>query len=223
MILLVAATASRSGPPPLDRLHGGDIVTVNGGEVSCVGVSLAATPPPDAEVLLRHDSAVRALMATGPVVPFRYGATVPGVAELRRDLAQWEGRLAEMLELVRGRVEMSVRVTRRSAPADGSPPASGRAYLASLRRREQAGAFATALHRRLAAVSVASETATADGWVATAYLVEAAALAGFRLIVEEATAGEQPERVSVTGPWPPYTFVGVSLAPGAVVTGGVRP
>jgi hypothetical protein len=163
---------------------------------------LARPPQPDEASLLEHDRVVSALMERGAVLPMRFGAVVSGEDDVRELLARRGDELRGQLAHVRGRVEMGVRATWDHAPTT-RPPASGRDFMhAKLERRAAARRAANELHAELAELSVDSVLRLCpreDTAFTGAYLIDRAAAAGF---IQR--AGD----VTVTGPWPPYSFSG---------------
>lgn len=125
-----------------------------------------------------HESVLEEALAAGPVVPFRFLTVYSSDAELHRFLAEHEGALLEVLERMRGTVELGVKafVDRRAldravaalnadvAKLDAAVAASGagRAYLLERRREQLArdessrilAAFAADAHARLTAAAL---------------------------------------------------------------------
>jgi len=155
-------------------------------------------------------------------------------ADDRRALAWLAGdrdRLAGLCDRLAGRVELGVRVrfdterARREAEADAGDPATGTDFLRAKRRRRDAlreaapraaeaaaGAFAelagAAEDARRREVPEAATSVVLDA----AYLVPATGIPGFEAAVQRAAAdlaGAACE-LTLTGPWPPYHFVGES-------------
>jgi hypothetical protein len=162
---------------------------------------VARAPQPDEASLLHHDRVVSALMEGGAVLPMRFGTVVSGEEDVRELLARRGEELRGQLAHVRGRVEMGVRATWEHAPA--APPASGRDFMhAKLERRAAARRAADELHAELAELSVDSVLRLCpreDTAFTGAYLIDRTAAERFMQ-----RAGD----VTVTGPWPPYSFSG---------------
>jgi hypothetical protein len=149
---------------------------------------------PNLDSLLEHERMVEAIMADRVVLPMRFGTTLPDEAALAKVLAEREDEFLAALERVRGRVEVGVRDTRTPAPAEAQ---TGREYLeAKLRHTREADA----LHQPLAGLAVAAERKPSETLRAS-YLVEAGDL-------DEFCAAAERLDLHVTGPWPPYSFVG---------------
>lgn len=178
-----------------------------------------------------HHDVLQHLVEHGDVLPLQLPGIYPSEKALIDALDSSRARLEHAWELVAGRVEWSLQIFPTSAPAAPEAPAprSGREYLE--RRRSQQDARNTERGRREAAVTQTHET-LAHGAAATvlrapldaavtgrdepmllnsAYLVARDEEHRFLGLAEElhnhlaATAGM---RIEVTGPWPPYSFVG---------------
>jgi hypothetical protein len=172
-----------------------------GGLEAFVNRGVTRVPAPDEDALVRHDRMVSALAESGATLPVRFGAVMPGEDALRELLTERGDELRARLEHVRGRVEMGVR----SAWPDTAPtrPLSGRDFMrARLERRRAAQRAADELHPALAELSVDSVLTLCpreDTMFSAAYLVERADARRF---------SERAKGVTVTGPWPPYSFSG---------------
>lgn len=165
---------------------------------------------PEAETLWRHDQVVEAAMASGPVLPARFGTAFADEAALATALERDQEQLAERLDSVRGCVELAVRV---SLPAtESAPPQGGREYLsAQLASQRQRQAVAEQTLIPLAALAVRSHSRTGDpraGTLTASYLVRAGEVEGFAERVRGLASRHTELSLSCTGPWPPYSFVG---------------
>jgi hypothetical protein len=174
-----------------------------------------------------HDAVVRAAMAQETPLPARFGQIFADDDALRGALGERRAALAERLAQVRGAAEMTVRLLlepssaeeipseQRSVPATG--PATGRAYLARARERQEARADAARradfLQARLwqcVAVFVREEVRTPLVWparsVTVSHLVARDGLAKYRLAVQRFVERELRQPVLLSGPWAPYSF-----------------
>nr|WP_240939883.1 GvpL/GvpF family gas vesicle protein [Planosporangium flavigriseum] len=178
----------------------------------------------------RHDAVVRAVAASGgATLPFRLGTVVTDRQAARRFLTARVAALRAQLARVAGCDEWGVTVCEdgdphaEAEPADASTAESGTAYL--LRRRQH---FDRLEQRRRAALELVAWTEGALGETARdtvpgkrqdallldrAYLVrrdeqprfvEALDRCGDRLAVDGLA-------LRVTGPWPPYSFVDLTV------------
>jgi hypothetical protein len=185
-------------------------------------------PPLAAPDLLRaHDAAVRRLSARSEaLLPARFGSVVADEAEARRALRTQAADLAPALRLVRGCVQMTLRVFGTAAPPPASKPSRpevadvgpGLRYLLA-RAQEQEAAQSLpeieALRRELAPLVRAEriERHGRTGLVGTAYhLVERGRLSAYRAAVRRASPGVSPLRLHLSGPWAPYAFGPAGLA-----------
>jgi hypothetical protein len=183
-----------------------------------------------------HHGVISAAAGRGPVVPMRL-ATVysrdEGVTVTLRDRA---ADLREALGRLRARSEWGVKAYAagpRQAPVDQASSAGqgpGAAYLqrrqAQLAARQDSLAAATAsarvVHAELERLCVAArlhppQSAQLTGQRAAmvmnaAYLVADARASDFAVAVTGLTARHQDIRLILTGPWPAYSFAGVSDA-----------
>jgi hypothetical protein len=179
-----------------------------------------------------HEAVLERALATGPIAPLRLCTVFAGDDEVRAMLEREHDTLADALARLRDREEWGVKLIAdpgRVRAAEAEPqPTSGRSYLErrGRERREQEEfrhlitQAAEEIHARL------SERATAatllrpqsrelsgrhgDMVLNGAYLVDRSRVEEFR-----AAAAEAAERrrelglaLEVTGPWPPYNFVG---------------
>lgn len=141
---------------------------------------LGSAPAPDPEALLDHDRVVYSLMDRATVVPVRFGTVVDDESEIRSLLLKRRKELRGLLAHVRGRVELGVR---------GQQPKArtGREYMHAKLEME----------RSLAPLAADTRARSKE----TAYLVE-------RDLVGKFTERARSMGLSVTGPWPPYSFTG---------------
>jgi hypothetical protein len=151
--------------------------------------------PRGADDLWRRNAVVEDLMRSVTVLPARLGTQAADEEELRALLGAREDELLEALALVRGCVEVAVRVPVQPPEGEG-----GRAYIAT---RLVARARARELLGELEPLSVASQARTEGAEVRAAFLVSDDRLEDFRAAVERLGDG-----VTCTGPWAPYSFAG---------------
>jgi hypothetical protein len=190
---------------PLDGVREGPLLAVFTRHEHSVG-----DPAPDA--LWAHERVVERLMADRTVLPMRFGSTVAGDDAVRRLLLERGSSFLAMLDRLRGRVELGIRVLQVSveqpvAVAVG-PPATGRDYLLA---KMQNGRRASGLDDPLSRLAVATRQQpprSADEVLRGAYLVERPGVARFRTAVERLQRAHPELAILCTGPWPPYSFVG---------------
>jgi hypothetical protein len=219
-ILYLSAVAFADIEPegPLGTGIGGEsLVLVPAGGLAAVAGSLPVPPSADAETLTRQDAVVRRLAGLfATLLPVRFGESVADVATLTSRLAPRESELAAALQLVRGCVQMTLRVFGEPDPAPELAPATsggpGARYLETRRQEQERlrslpeiGPLSTALRPLLRAERI--ERHAAGLLLGTAYhLVPREETAAYLAAVEEARTQIGGRRIAATGPWPPYAF-----------------
>jgi hypothetical protein len=187
---------------------------------------VAETPVPSPPGLRAYDRVVRKLLERcDALLPASFGSVVADEGELVRRLSARPGDLAAALGLVRGCVQMSVRVfgrARHPVPsarrAEAAALGAGTRYLlekADEWRAAESLPEIEPLRRRLAGLVRAErvERHQTPGLVGTAHhLVERDLLAAYRARVRAAAAALRPARIHVTGPWAAYAFAPRALA-----------
>jgi hypothetical protein len=232
-LLLYALAAEADMPRGLVGVGGAEVVGIEVAEGLVAYASEAPAPGvlarPAVEAVLAFERAVAALFARQTVVPLRFGTAVEGEDEARRLVgSQAEAHRATLARLdglaevaLRGPLPPSVDA---SAPPPAARAPSGTAYL---RRRRAAHAAAHARDEAAREAVVrryvrpheavrdhawrvgerredASEGA-ARQWT-LAVLLPRDAVAAYRAAVHQ-HAEAAGDDLSVTGPWPPYSFV----------------
>jgi hypothetical protein len=186
------------------------------GGVSAVIGDLPERPKPDRETLEQQDAVVcRLAERFGAILPARFGEVFADEAALAGRLDPRVREVAEALALVRGCVQMTLRVFGEPEPAPEPEPAGGPGarYLAARQRdRERAHSLPeieplrVALHPLLRAERI--ERAGVPGpLVGTAYhLIQRAQAGAYLAALEAGRTRIGDRRVAATGPWPPYAF-----------------
>lgn len=233
--MIYAYCVRRAGePPPPEGLLGLEEAVVRLMDVEEAGLgfwfsegrSLNATPGR----LRDHDRVVREALRTATPLPIRYGAgCFPSQEAAREALTAQADALRSGLERVAGRVEMGVRVDwdppepdahRGGAGTAAAAPGragSGRAYLEARRgemeRRDAVRAAAESALARVEAELSMGGVPTARSIVAdpctagiVAHLVQKAEVQRYRKCVDAAGDALPDYRLSVSGPWAPYSF-----------------
>jgi hypothetical protein len=173
---------------------------------------LALGPTDDA--LWAHELVVEALLSSGAVVPARFGTTFTDEAALGKAVASRWARLTELLGHVRGRVELALRV-REVQPGSlritTTAARNGRDYLERRRQGpERLTDCGRHIHNQLAALAVdSSGPSWGHGSMTAAYLVDVDQVDAVRQSAQVLADRCQDIQLAVTGPWPPYSFVGV--------------
>ncbi|MET7768350.1 GvpL/GvpF family gas vesicle protein [Nocardia sp. NPDC005366] len=187
-----------------------------------------------------HDAVVSAITRQGPAVPLRLATVYLDDDRVRRLLDERRADFESALTLVAGRTEWGVkaygdRAALTSAMAEtnvtSSARGAGTAYL--LRRKAQLSAQETVerdaasradeIHAHLVRQAAAgTRQATTDpvltgrpDWMVLngTYLVDDDRADEFAATVAELGKNNPGFRLELTGPWPPYSFVGVAREP----------
>ncbi len=196
---------------PLEGVREGPLVGVFTRHAQSV-----ADPAPDA--LWAHERVVERLMADRTVLPLRFGSTVSDEDAVRRLLREREAAFVAMLERLRGRVELGIRVVQIAPVAahaavavEAGPPPTGRDYLlAKLQNGRRVVDLSSGIDSPLSRLAVATRQQAlraTDEVLRGAYLVERPAVAHFRVAVERLQRAHTELAILCTGPWPPYSFV----------------
>jgi hypothetical protein len=193
------------------------LVLVPVGRLVAIAGSLPGRPSADAETLKKQDAVVRRLAGLfAALLPVRFGESVAEEAAVAAKIAPRESELTTALELVRGCVQMTLRIFGEADPMPEPAPARaggpGARYLEA-RRQEQAALrslpeiapLSRALRPLLRAERI--ERQAAGPLLGTAYhLVPREGTAAYLAAVEEARGRIGGRRIAATGPWPPYAF-----------------
>jgi hypothetical protein len=182
-----------------------------------------------------HESVLEGALEAGPVIPMRLCTIYRSERQVQALLAEHREEFIETLASLDGRGEWGVKVTadrefvaEKLRVGDEQPAGVGGAYLGrkqqELRLRDELDATLDAAvqesHARLEEWAVASrilppqraELSGREGEMVLngAYLVDDERLDGFRTVTEELETAYASHGLTVelTGPWPPYNFVG---------------
>jgi hypothetical protein len=220
VLYLYALVDGESSGPLGEGIAGEPLRLLPRGGVSAVAGDLPARPNPDRETLEQQDAVVRRLAERfGAILPARFGEAFADETALAGRLDPREREIAEALALVRGCVQMTLRVFGEPdpapEPASESEPAGGpgtRHLAARRRQREWAHSLPeidplrAALHPLLRAERIERHGAPGP-LVGTVYHLIQRAQAGAYLEALEAARGRiGGRRIAATGPWPPYAF-----------------
>jgi Gas vesicle synthesis protein GvpL/GvpF len=183
----------------------------SGGVAGVYSRHRALDPHPTRDMVLDHERVVEAIMAHGAVLPVRFGTRVADEDRLAAVLTERGDELLRSLARVRGRTELGVRVTPElPGPAGGAVAPSGRDYLLTrVREHRRSEQLIREVHEPLSALSragVVRRPATPPALLVAAYLVDLERVAEFRRRAVHLARGQPGARITVTGPWPPYTF-----------------
>ena len=197
--------------PPTAGIGGASVIPRRVDDLVVLASLLEAVPPASPRTLALHEDIVATVADATATLPFRYGTAVPA-AELLDWLATHRARVAAGLAMVRGCVEMTVKllwldgaIARRLAGGRGRPEGIRRDDGAERELR----ALAEALAERAAVPRWCYRPTGSAGNVAAsaAFLVPRAEVAGFLARIAPVASHAAGVAVVPTGPGAPYSFV----------------
>jgi hypothetical protein len=194
-VMLYGVTAADApdtdGTGPSDRA----LRTVTHENLRAVVSDVDHAPATDERSLWAYEQVVERLMRGATILPARFGTTAPDDDVITAMLAERQSELTETLARVRDAVEFAVRAPARIAQPDEAG-GTGTAYMERL----------LAQGRRIRALDAATSTlvrASKRTTHGTAYLVD-------RTHADEFVRTARERGLTVTGPWPPYSFTSPS-------------
>jgi hypothetical protein len=217
VIWLYAIADGLRGLPSVDGIDGSQLTVWD-----CEGLDVVTTVhevariEPNEETILAHARVVEALVPlTFALLPARFGLALEDLAELEGALRERGSELQHSLELVRGSVELGLRVV--GDEIERAPAAStGRGYMEARRAQViSADRLAGDVHACLAErarASVRNDRPNGGLVLSSAYLVEPATIPAFQDAVGDLQAKHAALTFALTGPWPPYSFAGLEEA-----------
>jgi Gas vesicle synthesis protein GvpL/GvpF len=214
-LLYLYALVDEEAPGSLgEGIAGEPLRLVHRGGMAAVVGELGSRPQPGREALQRQDTVVRRLAELfGALLPARFGEAFADEAALMERLSPRAEEFAAALSLVRGCVQMTLRVFGDSeviseTELQGGP---GTRYLETRRReRERAHSLPEidSLRQDLRPLLRAEriERHEAGRLLGTAYHLVPRAQTGAYLAVLEKAEEAGGHRIAASGPWPPYAF-----------------
>jgi len=206
-VIYLYAITDRPGTP-LPRIS---LREVAAGGLAAVFPGRTPDVDPSMEALWAHEEVVEALMHDRAVLPMRFGTCLPDEAAVHALLEGRHREFQRMLDDVRGRVELGVRVAGTPAVAAGGPASTGAEYMAQrLGARREAQQIAEAVHTPLARIAERSTTQQARGGrdlMTASYLLPDDRIGRFTRRIQELQRAHPELALTCTGPWPPYSFV----------------
>ena len=154
----------------------------------------------DEPSLWAHEHAIEQLMDRGSLLPARFGTTAQDEREILQMLRDRRNELEAALERVRGAVEYAVHVDTGAEPV-GASAAGGGTGVAYMR-----GLLAQRRHERELMERVESQLGDLARAVTVLSSTSLACLVP-RERVSEFVARAETYALSISGPWPPYSFV----------------
>jgi hypothetical protein len=200
--------------PPLParlRILGRALRVVTFGRVAAVTAAASgSTRPTIDDVRQQHDIVQELTARTPAVLPARYGA-VTSVDALQALVTAREASILEAFDLVRGRVQMTLRLF---GPPDAERPtverSSGTAFLKSRRERARHEPRELPVLREALQQWIAAERVEAgDGPLRATifHLVPRVSAGDYRQCAERLAPAVAPHELRVSGPWAPFAFV----------------
>jgi hypothetical protein len=206
---VLESTAQLSATP--GGVGGAFVQSVAEGSIACAYSETSAEFRRDADALrtaaLEFHRVIQSFAQNATVIPFRFPTLMNDVPELRRHLEAEHSRYADALRLLRGMVQIEVRICLRAAPDRSRPAGSGRAYLEARQAGSHALNDAANLLRAAAGQSVREWRSDESAGAMRLYGLVARADAPS--VQNAAASAALPEAVEavVSGPWPPSRFV----------------
>jgi hypothetical protein len=185
-----------------------------------------------------HETVLERLLADATVLPMRFGTVIPSWARVAELLGRRQDDLLASLGRVEGKVEWGLNVTwdaraarsqveagTRALAGAGQSGGPGTAYLLTQRRKKTVGdeverarlRVASALHDGVAALTAAASVHPSrhhrTAVLSASYLVSRSAEEAFRAGVARQLVRLEDSNgfrlaAELSGPWPPYNFVG---------------
>lgn len=213
-----------AGTDPMTGLRGIDgapVTPVRAAGIAVWTSSHGAAPTASIEAARAHHRVVAAAMnARMTPVPLRFGQGFTDPAEAVPRIEERAAEWRALLEQLAGHAEYGVRLTlagqRAAREMHPSPAPTGTGYMTALAQRErtlreEAAQLDAACDAVVASVgTLAAQTRRArgrDGSVEVAQLVAWAEAAAYHSVIESARGALVGVEATVTGPWPPWTFV----------------
>jgi hypothetical protein len=205
-----------AAPPAVRGMAGEPLQVVPCGAVAALVGSIERAPELEAAALRAHDAAVRAIAdGVAALLPARFGTVVAGTDALREGLEPRGEALQAALAEVRGREQMTLRLSAGEGSGDPDPgPAvaggPGTRYLdarsgAGLRRRPQVARVLDGLRELVRAERV--EPIDRPPLLGTVYhLIDRGGAAEYLARLETLRPEAPSLRMAASGPWPPYAF-----------------
>ena len=208
MIYLYAIADGLSDVSDIRGIVGEPLQRLDVEPFTIVAGDLSTAPHIDREILAEQDRVVRELHdAASALLPMRFGAAYASVEEVARATKVRGAALQDALILVRGKEQMTMRIT--GGPLEPSrPAASGTDYLlkrAASATPSQIAPLLDALKPLQRATRV--ETAKTAGLIATVYqLIDRGSSDDYATRVENVARLLHGLTVRISGPGPCYAF-----------------
>lgn len=221
---------------PLPGQVGGSAVALSAVPWRALAAVTGAEPeggtPATMQAVMHHEAIVEAVRRAAPALPVRFGTVLRDADAVAAAVAERYDALAADLARLGDKVELGLTAlwgadahdeapdaAAHDAPREAAGTGAGARYLRARAagfqredaRKEEAQQLVRALDERLGGLALdrrVSLAPTPRVAVRIAYLLEPADVDAFRDAVERVRGTRDDVRVLLTGPWPPYGFVG---------------
>jgi hypothetical protein len=208
-LYVFAITGDRPAGFEFER-HQVEFIPVSG-VVAAVERSASRPTPSEAALRIQHEIVLQIAARVDGILPVRFGASVDE-RELAQLLAVRHAAIKDALDLVRGRVQMTIRIRNQASvePVAGArqsgAAATGTAYLearraAAVQSLPAEAAAATRAVRHLVAAERHDGTRP-PAW-SVYHLIERGRVCDYRAALSHAA---DTGSATVSGPWPPFAF-----------------
>ena len=196
MIWLYAIADGLRRLPPVDGIAGAQLTVYDRAGLDIVTTVHEATGiEPSEETVLAHARVVEALVPISfALLPARFGVAFEDFPALESALRARGRELQHSLELVRGNVELGLRVAGEEVAAE-----------------RLAGDLHACLAER-ARAAVRNDRPDGRLFLSSAYLLEPEAIPAFEDAVGALESKHPRLTFALTGPWPAYSFAGMEAA-----------
>jgi Gas vesicle synthesis protein GvpL/GvpF len=213
---------------PLSGISGAAVRCLRTEDFAVLASELEAdTVPVNRENALAHAAVVRSLLDRTTPLPFRFG-TLVGEQQLRSYVSARKQAMENKLALVRGCVEMSVKIIwdipagRSEHSGSEEDKGAGTNFLAAKRseilggerRAAEAAEVSRWLRDRLQGLTRNEQVTVRPNerlMLAAAHLVERSKIHSYKEKVSEARADRPHLHFLLSGPWAPYSFANIEL------------
>jgi len=218
-------------PEPVNGVSGAPVRLLKTEDLSVLVSDLNADAVPvTRENALGHAAVVRSILDRTTPLPFRFGTLVTE-QQLRNYVAARKPALETKLALVRGCVEMSVKIIWELSGIEQPEPVesdqdnkqgAGATFLTEKRREilggelmeEEAADISTWLHETVGGLIRSEQVSLRPAEklvLSAAHLVERDKIRQYREKISEARKDRPKLHFLLSGPWPPYSFANIEL------------
>ena len=193
----LAATASGEGKPQPHGIDDEPLSVLTAGELAAVVSDEESAPQPIARNFIAYERVIERLMTRGTILPARFGTTLETEREVKTMLVTRQAEFLEALQRVQGAVEFAVRIPEAADSKPQAKPKSGTDYMQRLvNSNRQANELTTQVENATRGLPITIRRSTRS----LACLVH-------KQVAEEFVNRTRAKGLTVTGPWPPYSFV----------------